>query len=178
LMEENGFVGILVDSLAYTEVNTTSGVVDVYAQMTANVNDTSINVTSDVAVFLNKMSDIMEGVSGKIYYYNPYNTATCFSVLEAIADEVEGLPNLANGGSSAKTRNPNLMFTYKVTVVGIKDDDGSSYLYVKTKAPTNPHPGGKLINLQKFNDCELDLYSVRSYIKHFYKLLGTYKRRE
>src|SRR5690606_34726169 len=32
LMEENGFVGILVDSLAYTDVNTTSGVVDVYAQ--------------------------------------------------------------------------------------------------------------------------------------------------
>lgn len=85
------FCCVKSNSQVYTMTGTTSGVVNIQAQMEPIIGGETIDVTSDVAGFLNKMAAKMQGIEGSIYFYDQLSP-WCENVMDAIAGEAIFIP--------------------------------------------------------------------------------------
>lgn len=175
LMIRYGFFEIPITELSNANKFDTIGNFEEFAQLSINQGLEQIDINSDIEGLINKMGLGMEGVSGTIFYYDP-DSSNCDIILdEIISPGPEDLFSLIGKNILSRSGSSTLSKTFKITIIGSKDDNNKYRLHVRFEVPVVDHPSGKVIYLQCLDGCEMNMIDIRNRVENYYSLLGNYK---
>ena len=178
MLDDNGFMGIPVESFNHTAKLDTSGVVKEYAEMEFQFKGQLIHVNDDLVDFLEMLSIKIQGVNGGIFYYDvdvPY----CRDILTLAAGGYgSSIPSFDSSNESKSKQASEEDNVISVIVIGSTDPEGESWIHVKVNVATNEVQTGKTIYLQGLSNCCLDMQTVKSELIDFYSLIGGYVKRK